>query len=207
MNTQKERIFRSYSKGYVNMLEIGASEMKKYKIIYADPSWEYENKRTGGSLTSGAQSKYPTMSLEEIKRMDIKKIAHKDSVLFLWITVPLLPNGFEVLKSWGYQYKTSLFWRKIMSLGMGFWFRGQVEVLLIGIKGNVKAFRSQRPNFLQTKAKKHSEKPHEIYGLIEEISNKFDLNPKIELFVRNRREGWDSWGNEPSETTQKVISI
>ena len=174
---------------------------KKYQIIYADPPWSYKNKKTGGSMSSGSSLKYPAMSLEEIKSLPIQKIADKNSVLFLWITVPLLPDGLEVLKVWGYKYKTSLFWRKIMSLGMGFWFRGQVEILLMGIKGKTKAFRIQKSNFIQAKVQKHSQKPKEFRELI----NKIELYPRIELFARPPKnllfedesyKGWDLWGNE-----------
>lgn len=146
-------------------------------------------------MISGSQSKYPTLSVEEICQLPIDTISEKDSVLFLWATVPLLPEGFEVMKRWGFEYKTSLFWRKIMSLGMGFWFRGQVEVLLMGIKGNIKAFRIQKPNIIQSRVREHSQKPDEFIKLIEETG----LNPKIELFARTRRDGWDSWGNEIKE--------
>lgn len=178
---------------------------KKYKMIYADPPWSYDNKNTGGSLKSGSEAKYRTMSLEEIKNLPIKEISHKDSVLFLWATVPLLPEAFDVMKSWGFQYKTAIFWRKIMSLGMGFWFRGQVEVLLFGIKGKVKAFRYQKPNFIQSKVNKHSQKPYQIYGWLNHLSKKHDLNPRIELFARNRMEGWDAWGNEVPTDCQNLL--
>lgn len=166
--------------------------MKKYQIIYADPPWRYENTRTGGSMKSGASHKYPCMTLDDIKAFPIQKIAHKNSVLFLWATVPLLPEAIEVLSAWGYKYKTALFWRKIMSLGMGFWFRGQVEMLLLGVRGKVKAFRIQETNFVQAKVGKHSQKPNEFRTLIEKIN----LAPRIELFAREKTEGWDVWGNE-----------
>jgi len=78
------------------------------------------------------------------------------------------------MKTWGFKYKTAIFWRKIMSLGMGFWFRGQVEMLLLGIKGKVKAFRCQKVNFLQTRVKAHSEKPIEIYEWIEQLAQNQD---------------------------------
>jgi len=165
---------------------------KEYQIIYADPPWSYRNKKTGGSMASGSMAKYPTMSLQEIKSLPISDIAAKDSVLFLWATTPLLPEAFEVMKAWGYHYKTSLYWRKIMSLGMGFWFRGQVEQLLFGIKGKIKAFRIQKVNFIQTKALRHSQKPREFRKLIEQTG----LLPRIELFARQKTEGWDVWGNE-----------
>jgi len=177
----------------------------KYKIILADPPWSYENENTGGNMCSGSKAKYPTMSLEEIKSVDIASISDKNCVLFLWTTTPLAQEGFEVMKAWGFKYKTTIYWRKIMSLGMGFWFRGQVETLLVGIKGKVKAFRSQRPNFIQSKAGRHSQKPYEMYGLIEEIAKKHDLYPMIELFARHKREGWSALGNQVPKEEQRLL--
>ena len=164
----------------------------KFKTILADPPWQYKNKRTGGSLKSGAAQKYPVISLEKLKAFPINELADKDCILWLWATVPLLPEALEVMKAWGFKYKTTIFWRKIMSLGMGFWFRGQVEMLLLGIKGKIKAFRCQKTNFLQTKVRAHSEKPIEIYEWIEPVSPK----PRLELFARRKRIGWYCWGNE-----------
>jgi len=166
--------------------------MKYYRTILADPPWSYRNKRTGGSMTSGSLSKYPTLSLQEICNLPVRDIAHKDSCLFLWATVPLLPDCLHVMQEWGFEYKTAVFWRKIMSLGMGFWFRGQVELCLFGIKGDIHAFRCQKPNFIQSKVRLHSQKPDEFYELIEHITPP----PRIELFARSKRNGWDSWGNQ-----------
>jgi len=83
---------------------------------------------------------------------------------------------------------------------MGYWFRGQIEECLVGIKGNVKAFRLQKPNFIQSKARDHSQKPEEFFQLIEPAIQ--NMNPKIELFARERRDGWDSWGNEMEENNK-----
>ncbi len=166
--------------------------MKKYKLIYADPPRMYRNKKTGGSMISGAENKYLVMSDNDICALPISSIVDKDAVLFLWATIPLLPETFEIMKAWGFKYKTAIVWRKVMSLGMGFWFRGQVELCLMGVKGNVKAFRCQKPNFIQSKARNHSQKPEEMYQLIEGLN----IEPKIELFARNRRDGWSCWGNE-----------
>jgi len=174
---------------------------KKYQIIYADPPWKYKNKRTGGSLKSGAESKYSTMTVKDISNLPVQEISCKDSVLFLWVTCPMQKEGMLVMESWGYRYKTKIYWRKIMSLGMGFWFRGQVEECWFGIKGNIKAFRMQIPNFIQTKALRHSEKPEEVRKIIENTG----LCPCIELFARQKTEGWDAWGNEIiNETGTKV---
>ena len=165
---------------------------KKYQIIYADPPWSYRNKKTGGSMASGSEAKYSTLSLNEIYGLPVKDIADSSCVLFLWATVPLLPEAFRVMESWGFRYKTMLTWRKIMSLGMGFWFRGQTEHLLLGIKGKVKAFRIQKANFIQCKAGRHSQKPEEFRGLIEMVK----LGPRIEMFAREKADGWDVWGDE-----------
>ena len=180
-----------------------------YKIILADPPWSYQNKVTGRMngkqpQGSGAETKYPTMNLEDIKKLhlsDLFTTFSKDSVLFLWATTPLLPDAFEVMREWGYQYKTTIYWRKIFSLGMGFWFRGQVEPCLMGIRGDIKAFRCQKANFIQSKVRKHSQKPDQLYAMIESLG----ISPKIELFARYRREGWDAWGNEVSNEEQKIL--
>jgi len=178
---------------------------KKYKTILADPPWTYENVKTGGSLKSGSAQKYPTMTLKEICNLEVPKISAKKSVLFLWATVPLIREGLTVMEKWGYEYKTFITWRKIMSLGMGYWFRGQVEINLLGIRGKVKAFRSQKPNFIQCKVGKHSQKPEKFFQLIEPIITKFDLNPKIELFAREKRENWEAWGLEVPTTEQRRL--
>ena len=96
-----------------------------YDVILADPPWAYRNKRTGGSMISGASQKYPTMSVEEICALPIGEIAARDSVLFLWVTTPMMEEGLQVMRAWRFKYKTKIYWRKIMSLGMGFWFNSR----------------------------------------------------------------------------------
>jgi len=183
------------------LYDLGMHNLQKYKLIYADPPWQYRNKTTGRNNKSGAASKYDTISLEDLCKYPISHITEKDAALFLWCTTPLLPHGFEVMNAWGFEYKTTIYWRKIMSQGLGNWFRGQVEVLLVGVKGKLKPFHCQKANFLQTKVGKHSQKPKQIYGLLESL----DLNPKIELFARDRIQGWDAWGTELPDTTQAKI--
>ena len=141
-------------------------------------------------MKSGSESKYPTMSIDEICNLKVNDIADKNSMLFLWSTVPMIQDAFKVIDMWGFKYKTMIIWRKIMSLGMGFWFRGQIEICLLGIRGKVKAFRCQRPNFIQCKVGQHSEKPNEFFELIEP----YTIKPRIELFARQKRAGWDCWG-------------
>lgn len=174
---------------------------KKYQIIYADPPWSYRNKKVFGKfknkdgyLDGGCLSKYQTMGIEEIEALPISNISEKDAVLFLWATVPLLPEALGVMSAWGFKYKTMITWRKIMSIGMGYWFRGQTEHLLFGTRGRVKAFRQQKANFVQAKVLRHSEKPEEFRRLIEDAT--VGLSGRIELFARQKTEGWDVWGNE-----------
>lgn len=195
----------------------------KYNVIYADPPWSYDNKTTGrtnGSQPegSGAATKYPTMPLDVIcsmKNNELHDIIDKDAVLFLWATVPLLPEALQVMKAWGFEYKTKITWRKVMSQGLGYWFRGQCEDLFLGIKGNVKAFREQTCNYYeseydfgdvhQQKVGRHSQKPHYFRDLIVKVTDRVFENPKrLELFAREREgmfanyeyEGWSVLGNE-----------
>ncbi len=176
----------------------------KYNVIYADPPWAYQDK-TGRNFEHGSNKKYDVMTNADIKKMPIKDIIEENAVLFLWVTVPLLPECLEVISEWGFKYKTMLTWRKIMSLGMGYWFRGQCEHLVLGVRGNVKAFRMQKANFYQCKASKHSQKPHHFRELINEaVKVSFENPTKLELFARDRNdlfpnyeyEGWDLYGNE-----------
>lgn len=154
------------------------TQKKQYNVIYADPPWSYEVKKTGRDFKHGAAMNYDLMTNEDIANMPLKEITGKDCICFMWVTVPLLQEGLETLKAWGFKYKTMITWRKIMSLGMGYWYRGQCEHLIVGVKGNVKAFRQQTPNFfqseyeiaeeqcIQSKAGKHSQKPGYFRDLI-----------------------------------------
>lgn len=169
---------------------------KKYNVIYADPAWKYKNKKTGGTMLSGADAHYDTMTIEEICKMPIKKMAQKNAILFMWVTVPLLPEFLPVLDAWGFKYKTMLTWRKTMSLGLGYWFRGQCEHLIVATKGTVKATRMQVPNFYQSKAERHSKKPDYFRQLIDQSASKLGYSDKIELFARQESDGWEVFGNQ-----------
>lgn len=156
-------------------------------------------------MISGAEEKYSLMTNQDIMNMPIKDIVEKNAVCFMWATVPLMPEAFATLEAWGFQYKTMLTWRKIMSLGMGFWFRGQTEHILLGVRGKVKPFRMQVANFHQTKVGKHSQKPHYFRELISKaVENSFPEPKKLELFARTREgmfgdyeyDGWDVYGNQ-----------
>ena len=182
------------------LYDLGMHNLQKYKLIYADPPWKYDNVTTGRNNKSGATSKYETILMEDLCKYPISRIAEKDAALFLWCTTPLLPYGFQIMDAWGFEYKTTIYWDKT-ALGLGNWFRGQVEILLVGVKGKLKPFHCQKANLIQAKVGKHSQKPRQIYGLLESL----DINPKIELFARERRQGWDAWGNQLPDTMQTLI--
>lgn len=172
---------------------------KKYNIIYADPAWEYNNKKTGGNYKSGSVQKYKTMTLEEIKNLPIKDISQDNCVLFLWSTTPLLPEALEVMKSWGFKYKTKIVWYKT-NFGMGDWLRIQSEDLLIGIRGKITPFYYQRGNIFIHDILGHSEKPEFFRNLIDILTISLDNPKKIELFSRKSNiENWDLWGLEANK--------
>lgn len=167
----------------------------RYRCIVADPPWSYRNKNTGGSLTSGSAAQYPTMPVSELAALPVPAIAAPDSILFLWATTPLLPDAFRLMAVWGFSYKTAIYWDK-QNYPLGFWFRGRVEPCLVGIRGKVPAFRSRAVNMIAERARKHSAKPEAFWSLIEPPLDRFELSPRIELFARCERSGWDALGND-----------
>ena len=170
---------------------------KKYKIIYADPPWRYQDRTPP---QGGAESHYQTMKLEDICTMQISEISEEDCVLFLWATYPLLPEAIKVLESWGFTYKSVAFtWVKknkkadTFFFGLGRWTRGNPEICLLGVKGKPKRISASVSNLTISPIQKHSQKPEMIREKIVELMG--DL-PRIELFARQTADGWDSWGNE-----------
>ena len=171
--------------------------MKKYNIIYADPPWRYENKRKG---RGGAENHYPTMKLEDICNLPIRKITAENAALFLWLTFPNLPEGLEVMKSWGFKYKTLGFsWiktnkrSKTPCFGIGYYTKSNCEVCLLGIKGKMKPISNKISSVVIAPREEHSKKPDIVRGKIVEL---FGDLPRIELFARQPTPGWDVWGNE-----------
>ena len=132
------------------------------------------------------------MNLKDIKRLKVP--ATENSVLFLWATAPKLREALEVLTHWGFNYRTHAIWDK-EKIGMGYWFRGQHELLLIGVKGNFSPPEPEVRNssVIRDKRANHSQKPICIYEIIEKM---FPSHKYIELFARNERPGWASWGNQ-----------
>jgi len=188
--------------------------MKKYGVIYADPAWQYDDK-LGNNPTYGGIT-YKTMSIKELKEMPVKDIADKNCALFIWVTSPLLEDGFEVIKSWGFKFKTVAFnWVKISKQGnffhnSGRWTMGNCELCLLATKGNPKRIRKDIKQLQILKREGHSKKPNLIRKLITDLMGE-DI-PKVELFARGNKErdllnfnkfdGWDTWGNEVQDSIE-----
>ena len=169
--------------------------------VLADPPWDYGCKAPTerqqpcvlrGEHPASVNHYYATMKLAEIKAMPVAEMAAPDSVLFLWATCPLLPDALEVMKAWGWRYKTMVTWEKTNRDCMGYWFRVATEHLLVGVRGKVKAFRSMRRNILQCARGRHSAKPEQFHEMIEEVCKP----PYLELFSRRARKGWSHFGNQ-----------
>ena len=183
---------------------------KKYQVVYADPPWGYKcvsptaSKRPPTSQRAGGvRYYYNTMATTEISNLPFDAFTHKDSVVFLWATVPMLPDAFVVLEAWGFTYKTMLTWHKLRCKGMGYWFRGHTEHLLLGTKGKVRAFRSLIHNIQEVKVLPHSVKPTLFRDIIEKVTE--GLQDKIELFGRERARGWDVWGGDQWKAADKML--
>lgn len=171
---------------------------KKFSIIYADPPWSYKDKAKSGKR--GASFKYKTQSDNWVCDLPVKDIADDDCALFLWVTMPKLPEAFKVIESWGFTYKTVAFtWvkknKKANSWfwGMGNWTRANAEVCLLAIKGRPKRVSASVHSVVDARIERHSKKPDEVRNRIVELLG--DI-PRIELFARQQSEGWECWGDE-----------
>lgn len=168
-----------------------ASEERVFGVIYADPPWSFKTYSENG-MDRSADNHYPTMDLDAIKALPVP--AAKDCVLYLWATVPMLPEALEVMDAWGFTYKSQIVWVKDR-IGTGYWTRNQHEVLLIGTKGDIPAPApgSQPSSVLSAPVSRHSAKPDAFAEMIEAL---FPTLPKVELFCRAPRAGWSVYGNE-----------
>jgi len=170
--------------------------MRKYGVIYADPPWRYGAWRGNGMV----ERHYPTMVLEDILALPVSELADKDCALFLWATLPMLHEALQVIKAWGFTYKTAAFvWIKLnrqgsgIFWGMGFWTRANAEICLLATKGHPKRQAKNIHQVIISHVEEHSKKPEEARRRIEALMG--DV-PKIELFARRTSPGWDVWGNE-----------
>mgnify|MGYP003125077732 FL=1 len=178
---------------------------KKYNIIYADPPWHYGSKsavnNTLGKTIKPLSNHYQTMTLNELKKLPIKKITKKDTACFMWVTDSHIDEALEILKSWGFKYKTIAFnWIKTTSKGnycknVAPWTMKSSEICLLGIKGKMTKYKkiNNIESLVIAERTQHSKKPKEVRNRIQEL---FGDLPRIELFARQKTPGWDVWGNE-----------
>jgi len=176
---------------------------RRFRTILADPPWRFTN-RTGKVAPEHRRlSRYGTMSLEEICSLPISDLSERTAHLYLWVPNALLPDGLEVMRQWGFNYKSNLIWHKVRKdggsdgRGVGFYFRNVTEILLFGVRGpNARTLAPGRSqvNLVGSRKREHSRKPDEFYDIIEACSS----GPYLELFGRGERDGWTTWGNQAS---------
>lgn len=175
----------------------------RFATILADPPWQFQN-RTGKMAPEHKRLlRYPTMELQEVLQLPVGRLAAAQSHLYLWVPNAMLAEGLEVMRAWGFTYKTNLVWYKVRKdggpdgRGVGFYFRNVTELVLFGVRGSMRTLKPGRRqvNLFPTRKREHSRKPDEIYDLIEACSP----GPYLELFARFRRGGWSQWGNEDVE--------
>jgi N6-adenosine-specific RNA methylase IME4 len=198
--------------------------MGKYKIIYADPPWSYNSSMEGDR---GVLNHYNVMTVGEISKLPIKEISADDCILFMWVTMPKLNECFDLIKAWGFEYKTCAFtWvkvnkksttamkmlskiytvgknigledvletiNKMLFMGMGRWTRANTEICILATKGKPKRVDAGVHSVVVSPIEEHSKKPDLVRDRIIKLCG--DL-PRVELFARQKTEGWDVWGNE-----------
>jgi N6-adenosine-specific RNA methylase IME4 len=171
-----------------------------FGTILADPPWQFTN-RTGKMAPEHKRLlRYSTMKLEEIMELPVAQLALPESHLYLWVPNALVLEGLEVMKRWGFTYKTNVVWYKVRKdggpdgRGVGFYFRNVTELVLFGIRGSLRTLAPGRRqvNIMVSRKREHSRKPEQLYNIIEQCSP----GPYLELFARHGRHGWTQWGNE-----------
>ena len=176
--------------------------MKKYNIIYANPPWKYQQK----NLQGAAEKHYSTMNMKDLCALPVEQLSDKDCVLFLWATFLMLAEALQLIKAWGFKYKTVAFvWLKqnkkspTWFFGLGFWTRGNAEICLLAVRGKPKRKSAGVHQFIISPIEQHSKKPDETRDRIVELMG--DV-PRIELFARQNTPGWDVWGNEAPDSVE-----
>lgn len=167
-----------------------------YRTIVADPPWAYKQ-QVGRILTTARRpdtrpdAQYSRLTVDVLCEWDVSALAADDAHLYLWVTNPILPDVFPIVKAWGFRYQTMLTWHKLGTLGMGYAFRGDTEHVLFGVRGTLPIPPANRQrNWFEAAKRRHSVKPALFFDLVEKVSP----GPYVELFARQPRLGWDSWG-------------
>ena len=166
----------------------------KFRVIYADPPWSYGDKLTEDY--GAADHHYPSMSLGELMRLEVGGISQENAVLFLWVTSPMLPDAFPLIRSWGFEYKASFVWDKIRH-NYGHYNSVRHELLLLATRGSCLPEIKELFDSVVSieRSARHSEKPEEFRAIIDRL---YPSGRRIELFARNKADGWESYGDELS---------
>jgi N6-adenosine-specific RNA methylase IME4 len=175
--------------------------MGEYRVILADPAWQYRVYDAGDAAHGAARSHYDTMPLDAIRRLPIAALAAPSCALLLWATMPCLPDALTVMQAWGFDFKTVAFtWIKLTqrglpAVGLGHYTRGNAELCLLGTRGRPQRRARDVAQVIHTRRRQHSRKPDEQYPRIMRL---FD-GPYVEIFARQQWPGWDVWGNETTK--------
>lgn len=178
-----------------------AFDGRRFSTLLADPPWQFQN-RTGKIAPEHRRlNRYNTLRLDDIKSLPISPLLRDTAHCYLWVPNAMLPDGIEVLRAWGFNYKSNIVWHKVRKdggpdgRGVGFYFRNTTELILFGVRGaNARTLAPGRRqvNIIKTRKREHSRKPDELYPIIEGCSP----GPYLELFARGPRKGWAVWGHQ-----------
>jgi len=182
------------------MEELTRTYRGHFGTILIDPPWRFTNRTGKVAPEHGRLHRYRTMSMEEIAALPVGELARPKSHLYLWCPNALLPDGLKLMEQWGFTYKTNVVWYKVRKdggpdgRGVGFYFRNVTELVLFGVKGKLRTLAPGRrqTNIMVHRKREHSKKPPTLYQIAEECSP----GPFMELFARERREGWHQWGDQ-----------
>ena len=174
---------------------------EQFGTVLADPPWQFQN-RTGKMAPEHRRlARYETMTLDVIRNLPVQEHLSEPAHLYLWVPNALLPQGIEVLRAWGFEYKSNIVWHKVRKdggsdgRGVGFYFRNVTELVLFGVRGkNARTLPPGRKqvNLISSRKREHSRKPDELYEVIESCSP----GPFLEMFARGKRRNWSVWGNQ-----------
>ncbi len=183
----------------------------EFGTILADPPWRFSN-RTGKMAPEHKRlMRYETMSMQDIYELPVPQLVLPDSHLYLWVPNALILEGLEVMRRWGFTYKTNIIWYKVRKdggpdgRGVGFYFRNVTEMILFGVRGHLRTLPPGRRqvNIMRTRKRGHSRKPDELYDIIESCSP----GPYIELFARYSRKNWSQWGKEVQKYNHQLALV
>jgi N6-adenosine-specific RNA methylase IME4 len=187
------------------VMELFGDVRERFSTILIDPPWQFQN-RTGKVAPEHRRlRRYRTMTMEQLAALPVERYARDKSHLYLWCPNALIAEGLQLMKAWGFAYKTNIVWYKVRKdggpdgRGVGFYFRNVTELVLFGVRGNMRTLAPGRRqvNVIVQRKREHSRKPEELYTIIEQCSP----GPYLELFARERMPGWTQWGDEVDSYT------